>query len=486
MKQRGFMLALMLIFVVILFLLGAAIAALSFPEFFFINRHSAQTSALYIADAGIKDAIYRIQSGNMSNFSSTIVPDLPTGTTTFGTYTVTIVADAGNADNAVVMYHVTSVGSLTSRPNDSRTIKAIVQGVSFAKFLYFTDEEKMRGGGERIWFKTGDILDGPVHSNDQISVYWGDHDSYPPIFQSEVESASDFYYSPDDPATENDYKEIFLNGSNGYQTNVSNIPFPPSISNQKQICLGGITEPSSTGVYLPTTGGTLSGGIYIVGDIERMTFSTSSNTQIISIVQIRSNNQRTTTISLDQANNTTTYNYNGTITNYSGLPKGLIFGTGNIKDLSGTVNWRLTLFTDNDQTNNYINITNNLQYAQDPRTNFSFNGAMGIVAPDITVDRNAPDEINIQAAIMAADTTGRHGSFYVDNYAAIDVKGHINLLGGIIQNWRGPVGTYWTNSGEQKSGYLKNYHHDARFLTNPPPYFPMTGNFNIRFWKILQ
>ena len=50
-------------------------------------------------------------------------------------------------------------------------------------------------------------------------------------------------------------------------------------------------------------------------------------------------------------------------------------------------------------------------------------------------------------------------------------RGCLNLVGGLIQNARGPVGT---GAGY---GYLKRYSYDRCAATDPPPYFPTTGRF---------
>jgi len=478
------MLALIMIFVVVLLLLGAGIAALAFPEFFFINRHAAQAAALHLADAGVKEAIYRMETGNFDNFNSNLTPDLPCEGPSFGNFRVAVTADAGNASDSLVIYRITSEGSLNSHPNITKTIEAVVQGDSFAKYSSFTGQETLGNSTEKCWFRTGDVVEGPVHSNGEISVYWDQNVSGQPIFLSQVTTSDSFSYSPENPLSENDYRKIFLNGSTGFELNVAPISYPTDVTPLKLASLGAISEPNNNGVYLSIAGGIISGGIFLQGDINQVRFSVdASNNQVITINQSES----ITIIALNQNNNTTTYTApNGTVTTYNGLPNGVIFGTGHIADLSGIINSRITLVTDNKNTNNFVNITNDLVYAQDPRTHPEYTACLGIVAPDITIDDNAPSEININAAIMASDTTGSHGSFSVKNYSSIPVKGHINLLGGVIQHWRGAVGTTWLNDGSIRSGYLKNYHQDIRFQFNPPPYFPTTGKYTVRFWKVLQ
>ena len=60
------------------------------------------------------------------------------------------------------------------------------------------------------------------------------------------------------------------------------------------------------------------------------------------------------------------------------------------------------------------------------------------------------------------------------------------MIGGIIQNQRGPVGTFNIVSGSIVSGYEKDYVYDARLANNPPPAFPTTGRVQTLAWKELD
>jgi hypothetical protein len=79
--------------------------------------------------------------------------------------------------------------------------------------------------------------------------------------------------------------------------------------------------------------------------------------------------------------------------------------------------------------------------------------------------------ISVQAAIL----TLQH-SFTVQQYQSGDALGKINLFGTIAQKFRGPVGT----SGG--SGYLKNYVYDTRLRFAPPPYFldPVQSAWDVK------
>ena len=63
--------------------------------------------------------------------------------------------------------------------------------------------------------------------------------------------------------------------------------------------------------------------------------------------------------------------------------------------------------------------------------------------------------------------------------------GTLKVLGGIIQNARGPVGTFNSSTGEMITGYSKNYTYDPRLASNPPPYYPTTGQYERLSWRTL-
>jgi len=81
------------------------------------------------------------------------------------------------------------------------------------------------------------------------------------------------------------------------------------------------------------------------------------------------------------------------------------------------------------------------------------------------------DDVRIDAAILAL-----RDSFTVDNYYCGARLGTITVNGAIAQRFRGPVGT----SGG--SGYLKNYNYDDRYRIRNPPHFldPVPGSWKIQ------
>jgi hypothetical protein len=72
-------------------------------------------------------------------------------------------------------------------------------------------------------------------------------------------------------------------------------------------------------------------------------------------------------------------------------------------------------------------------------------------------------------------------SFMLNNWWVGPAKGTLTVFGGIIQDERGPVGTF---SGSTKvSGYSKNYEYDTRLLNSPPPFVPTTGDYITLSWE---
>jgi hypothetical protein len=75
-----------------------------------------------------------------------------------------------------------------------------------------------------------------------------------------------------------------------------------------------------------------------------------------------------------------------------------------------------------------------------------------------------------------ATSSSSDGSFGVENYDSRPPSGFLTVHGGIVQDYRGTVGTFNPSTGRLVSGYEKNYTFDERFRTDPPPEYPPLGN----------
>jgi len=120
-----------------------------------------------------------------------------------GTYTVTVDPDNGNPGTYLKKYKIISVGKVDKVV---RKLEIEMQTTTFNKYAYLTGDE-----GGTIWFNTGDLIEGPIHSNDQISIVGS------PVFKGKVTStASSFNQGwPFNP----DFQD-------GYQLGVPPVTFP--------------------------------------------------------------------------------------------------------------------------------------------------------------------------------------------------------------------------------------------------------------------
>ena len=142
--------------------------------------------------------------------------------------------------------------------------------------------------------------------------------------------------------------------------------------------------------------------------------------------------------------------------------------------ISGTLNGQLSIGTSEN-----IVVSDNVTYNTDPRVNPTSTDTLGLIAErDVVISQSAPHDIEIDASVMALGE-----SFTVENYWQGPPKGTISVYGGIIQDERGPVGTFNPSTNSKASGYSKDYQYDPRLMASPPPFYPTTGDYVISSWS---
>ncbi len=139
----------------------------------------------------------------------------------------------------------------------------------------------------------------------------------------------------------------------------------------------------------------------------------------------------------------------------------------------GALDGRVTVAADQD-----IEIVNNLTYTSDPLTNAASDDALGLISGrDIVVKTSFPDNGSIYAHMIATGlATGgsTDGSFGVESYSTRHPSGFLKVCGGIVQSYRGAVGTF--SGSTLTSGFDKRYTYDSRFAIDPPPEYPMLSD----------
>lgn len=429
--------------------------------------------------------------------SATIDPLGGTQIVATGSYHASILPYPGNETAWRKRY--TIVGTGRDKFGDAtKTVKMQVQQQSFALYAYFTDREISSVTNGTIWFIASDRLYGPVHSNDRFHINWSTSATNPIFYGTVSSHKSSVDWSPSKPRTAAQWQKVLLGGADALTLLADYIALPTASELQKTAAWGSTGGfPTSSGVYFPAIGSQAAGGIYVVGD-SSVTFTPNGTVgQTVSVVQ----SSTRTDVSTDLAGHSTivsVYNKSGsnwvlsTTNNYAGLPNGVVYGTGNITSLSGTladnvqdgsqmiVRNAWTVCTDFANAKN-ITITGDLAYATHPDENQPADyidnlkaACLGVVGNNVIVKTTA-NGVRIDGTVLA--TT----SFYNYYWNSGGPKGSLTISGGVIQEKRGPVGQF--SGSTIVNGYSKNYHYDPRMADNPPPFFPTTGAFDVVAWQ---
>lgn len=402
----------------------------------------------------------------------------------------------------------------TGKTSDGETRKVVmqVQVSNFAKYAYF-ENTALPGG----WMITGMRYDGPVHSNDTLSIFW-DQSTGHPIFGDTVESAKSsvaWWDSSHTPKTDADWRNVFDAGQTALKLGAKSITIPSSTLRQKHNAWKGSVGfadsstatpnppyPSSTGVYLGSSGDTsVSAGIYVVGDSSMLFSIDNVGRQVITFTQ----GSTTTAITADPVNNQTLVSVNGHTppTSLSGYPNGLIYSTGNITSVKGTLADNVvtngaitarnawTVATDISNSKD-ITITGDLVYKTQPDLSGPTNTAnsmkaatLGLYGRNINIG-NIADHPNYQVNGVVMAANGNTGTWQAANINYHDSKGNagnVYLTGGVINYAAGCFGYFNPSNGQMSSGYAEHYAYDRRMATAPPPFFPITGLYDVDCWQ---
>ncbi len=234
----------------------------------------------------------------------------------------------------------------------------------------------------------------------------------------------------------------------------------------------------------------MGGGIYVQGDLDSMTLSYSGPNAVYTLVQ----GTQTVTVTVDRVAQTTTVTNTAWPTpqtrTFLGVPKGwqsgsgnanatMVYVEGNLNSISGTLG-------QNDQAtvaaSGNINITNHLVYqvppvVTDPTSNPTNVLGLYSAGGDITIDPSAPNDLQVHAVMMAGSTTSSYNSSVnVINYNSGSPRGQIHLIGGVIEKYYGPFGTFSSSTGSILTGYGRDFKYDRRMSRGfTPPFFPTTS-----------
>lgn len=502
-NRSGTMLILVTVALLLVTALAVGMLAITSSALYFNNRQQLASIALNLAESGAERGdLYLLHQSTPPIYNGeTVIYDWTTLGS--GSYRVTISGPV-NPTEFLKTYVITSEGKCGGV---SKKVEIVIRQSSFGRYAYFTSSETSSLSGGAIWWRTGETIDGPAHSNNDngSSFNINYNGSTSPIFKDMLTAhGSSINYSPSRPRRESDFKRIYANGSIGFKLGVPRIPLPESTEDQREAAWGSTSGyPTTTGVYMRA--GSL-GGIYIVGDCAiQLALDSSGNQQVI-ITQTVSGVTKTTTVTIDKSNQTTSVT--GAVgadgaTSACSLPNGVIYATGNITSLKGTVadnlvenseiktRSEMTIATDVNSGKS-ITVTDNIKYNTTPDKTKGIAdpvnlaaGTLGLVAKDITISSSAPRNLEIDAVCLAGGENTSSGSFGVANYNSKTPTGTLTVIGGIIQKARGAVGTFNSSTNQTMTGYAKNYKYDSRLASHPPPFYPTTGQYERISWRVL-
>jgi hypothetical protein len=338
-----------------------------------------------------------------------------------GSFTYTV---ANGANGRPALRSVSLVRGPFETLRDTVEVQFASQSVqSFTLFFWTTNFE-----GNVFWI-SNDTVWGRVHTNGSL------HINGSPVFMRKVTTSKGL-----DPAKvgTGTNKAVF---KDSYETGVAPITFPTDLS---QIQTASV-----------------SGGRKYAGDIY-VTLSAGTGANNDGKAYIRSGN--TSSGALIDSIDLSDASFNG-----------VILGTGKV-NVEGTLDGKLTISS---QTNVYIQ--NDILYERNPQAGLS-DDLLGLVAEkNVIVKDNAANRNNceIHGSIFCRD-----GSFSAENYTSLPVCGELKILGSIVQNERGAIGTF--SGGSLKTGFSKRYRYDDRLADENirPPCYPgfFTTTYAISCW----
>lgn len=367
-----------------------------------------------------------------------------------------------------------------------------VQRDNFAKYALFTNTQTTSSGAN-VWFTNKTNFAGPLHTNDRFNFALNPSGTFETDIAQHQPDAR--FYNLGWPVLLNDdhnqTRDVpVFHGNFTRAADTITLSSSTNESDMKNQATGNRSF-ADDGIYVPAQGSQLDGAIYIKGNATVGLSVDANNRAVYTLSQGSQNKQ----ITVDPTNNQTLIKNmsTGQTDTFTGLPDGvdnagtLIFVEGQLQSLGGTVESRteVTVASSSD-----IVIANHLKYeTYTPAVGTP--GSAGYVPPNadgadnilgivswngsVRVGTSAPDNVEVHGSIMS-----QNGVFSVDDYTnqGRGPRGIATLLGGAITNNYGAFGLFSGSTGQQLSGYGRNFVYDERMkLGKAPPYYPSLNAF---------
>ncbi len=425
----------------IISILEVALYFLAENDIHAVKSQESREKSLLVAEEGINNYLWNMNQDDEYYLNQTHPAQTGWVNTTDGRYHLEV-TPLESPGAIVISTGETTVNGKVIR----RTVKATIQKKSFVRYIYFTDYE-VGVDGETIWFITGDVIHGPLHSNDIVRINGN------PVFEGKVTTHRYIYRA---------------SGSNpvfqkGYEENVSLLEVPSSnaeLINWAKSAYGGYYYYGRTEIEL------LSNGRLNITNSNPNSTGPTGNVPLPQSGVIYVDGPQLPGKAPSTKNSSAWSQYNSQKWNS---------GNGNVF-VSGTLSGKLTIAASNN-----IYITGDINYANPEQdmlgliaNNFIYINHYNQSGQDV-----APGSITVKAAIFSLNN-----SFGFEAFADGPAKNTLTIVGSIAQAYRGPVGTFRVG-GTIVSGYRKDYWYDERMLYNEPPHFipPLNAGFEITSWE---
>ena len=416
------------------------------------HRQTAQEEAINIAEAGVN--YYRWHLAHDPN-------DFTDGTGGGGPFTHDYYDPQGKLvgsytleitppQNGSSVVTIKSTARTLQYPDVERTITAQYGKQSLTKFSFLQNSSS--------WYGSGITVNGEVHSNNGIRMDG--------VNNSKVTSAQETYTCGGETGCNPPQSRagVWGSGPNNY---LWEFPIPAVDFDSISFDFANMRDSAiSDGLYLGPSG---SRGYHLLFSGNTVNVRRVTGTNYYSGYASDDGCQRRYQIITSE----------NSIGNYNIADVPILFAEDHLW-VEGVINGRVTTVAarfpiDSNQMN--IWIRDNLTYAQ-----YDNSDSLGLIAQnDIYFVRNLPTNFRVDGALMAQKgKIIRHGYISGCGSSSYSVRNSLTINGSIISFYK----SYWNFGTTPSSGFITRtitYNSDMTYF--PPPYFPVTGDFEIISWK---
>jgi len=376
------------------------------------NRAADSMRAYYVADAGLVDAYVSLRSLGYLPPPPGVGPYVnnayPVGPGLAGSYTANIVCVIGGSWPEFIIISAGTYHGIT------RQLELRVTPTPISWWGYLSDSETNSITGSDSWWGTGEMLDGPSHTNGHFNIAGS------PVFNGPATQAA--------PA-------LNLN---------------PSFINLPDFRQGLTLSAPAISINLSTTG--LVAALKAAAQASNTLYNGDTTIHLLGNGHMNVDNQGNHYANVAMPNNAV-FVLNGTLSVYGIVKGSYTIGCGADAGFSG----------------GDIRIINRIEYHDDPVANPGSADLLGLVAQNnIIVDAGYPsNDVIIDGYLVAVN-----GSFFAESWNTHTPVGTITCLGGLTNERAGLTAEFIGTTPTY--GYLETFIYDTRLSTTTsiPEYFP--------------